>query len=232
MIDLHCHILPGVDDGPATLDEALDMARLAVEDGISTVIATPHLDAICGLDIQSEVERFNAALQHYTIALTVLRGCECRYHAELLSHGYPLLPGGRYVLVEFSEPVIAQPCFDLLYEMMCEQVVPIIAHPERNLHFQRHARVLEELVGDGCKLQVTAGSLLGEFGQEPRLFARYLLRKGWVSFLASDAHSNRFRLPQLSQAVRCAERLIGTERAHKLVRDNPRAVIDGRILAT
>ena len=207
------------------------MARLAVADGIEEIIATPHLYLEqADFDLATAVETMNLTLREHNIPLIVHPGFECHYTSALLLQGEGVLAGGRYSLVEFPTTITTIACFDVIYELLSAGVIPVIAHPERNLFFQHHPQALFELLDDGALVQITAGSLSGTFGGDSEAFAVYLLKRRRVAFIASDAHSARERTPQLTAAVRAAARIIGMGDACRLVVDNPRALLEGREL--
>ncbi|HJZ93147.1 MAG TPA: CpsB/CapC family capsule biosynthesis tyrosine phosphatase [Gemmataceae bacterium] len=200
MLDLHCHILPGVDDGPVSSDEALAVARLCVADGITHVIATPHCHRHIHLlraDILPHVERFRADLAAVQIPLTVLPGSEIQvtdsaeYRREFEAGLYCHL-GDRpdFTLLEFSwDPALYPPDAGGLVAWACDRgTVPIIAHPERYKVFQEDPERLGALAGAGAWFQVTVDSLLGDHGSKPRSFGEEIIRAYPEVVLATDAH--------------------------------------------
>ena len=239
MIDLHCHILPGMDDGPETMREAIQMARAAVDDGIYTLVATPHINT-ASLDL-TDLFAFSTKMQK---ALD-----ELRYQCTVLDIPLILMAGGEvntgmgmdyirpfainsesYVLVEFPHSFLPGDAAETIFNCVMAGFTPIIAHPERNQSVLERPDRLGDLIRAGALLQITGGSLLGNFSGHPKACAEHLLKMGLVSFLASDAHSSSHRRPVLSSAVRAAARFIGAEPARDLVWANPRAVISGRSL--
>lgn len=233
MIDIHCHILPGVDhDGPVCQLESLEMARLAVEDGIHTVVATPHLRD-CGQStakIHEQVDMLNQSFRTEGIALNVLPGAEVRATLDMdVLSDYTLNDNG-YVLLEFSRWMTVQGMAETVYDCCRAGLRPIIAHAERLPDIQRSPNMVAELNQSGALLQITAESLTGQLGIEARICARYLLRRGFVHFLATDAHSKKRRCPVLSEGVKVATDIIGETAAWRLVMQNPAAVIQGRTL--
>ena len=229
MIDLHCHILPCVDDGAKDIAEALKMAQSAVADGVTKIVATPH-SAACeegSFSLCAKVANFNTLLRQHGLDLHVYPSYECHHSCELLLGGKGLFPGGRYSLVELPSRLTDGSACEILFEILATGVTPVLAHPERNHTFRHDHRTLFELVDHGVLLQLTAGSLLGEFGADVKAFSRFLLKEGKISFLASDGHSATFRPPVLSKAVKAAAKIIGKEHALRLVHDNPQAVLAG-----
>lgn len=236
MIDLHCHILPGLDDGPESLDESLAMCRAAVADGVRCIVATPHYKpgsyAFAVSAIRKAADELAAAVQNIGLDLTILPGAEVTVSPEMSTQ---LRPGGEltlnhrcYFLAEFSPLSVPAGWDDFLAGFIDKGLVPIIAHPERNAWFMQHPDALAAAVYRGIKLQITAMSLGGGFGAAARDMSIALLRQNLVHVLASDAHSAAFRPPKLSDGLRLAADLLGRERAEALVNDNPKAVIEGR----
>jgi protein-tyrosine phosphatase len=227
MIDIHCHILPDIDDGPKDEHEALAMARAAVADGITTIIATPHIQEprLRPELIASRTEALNHLLQLRQVPLTVVAGCEVSSHTDADQWSQYGLYNSRYVLVEFPHSHLPSYTGSLLQSVLDHGLLPIIAHPERNPGVLRNPGLLEPLVRLGVKVQLTADSLLGTFGPAIQQCSAYLLRRKLVHFLASDAHSASYRLPVLSKGVRAAAKLIGPKAAEMLVSAHPQAVL-------
>ena len=231
MIDLHSHILPGVDDGPAALEGALEMARAAVADGIELVAATPHVreDYPTSADLmEHRLEDVRAAVDAAGVALELRRGGELalgaldRDEAELRRFGL----GGNpdYLLVE--TPYFGWP-LDLgqrLFELHTRGVTPVLAHPERNGEVQANADLLRPLVEAGTLVQLTAASVDGRIGRRARATAFELLERGWAHLLGSDAHTPAIREIGLSAAV---DELDDDRLGRWLTVEMPRAIVDG-----
>ncbi|MBM3297515.1 MAG: hypothetical protein FJY83_07930 [Candidatus Aminicenantes bacterium] len=240
MIDLHCHILPGLDDGAQSLAEAVAMARAAEEDGIRTVVGTPHLfRGGIGLEDLEEIarirEELGRALKREGIRVEVLTGAEVRFSHNLLEeirkHRKRLvLHTSSYLFVEFPFDYVFPGVKDVFFELMSEGLVPIIAHPERNSVFMSRPAQLYELVEMGCFGQANAGSFTGLYGQAVHDAALKMLGWGLIHILASDAHNPVSRPPRLTPALRAVEPLLGPERTRALVEDNPRAVLEDKAL--
>lgn len=241
MIDLHVHILPGLDDGAKSIEEALAMAQGACDDGISAVVATPHM--ITGLYpntremILSAVEHLRGLLQDNEIPLKIFPGAEYRLEPELperLAGGelLTLNDTGRYLLIELPADLIPSCTGRVIYELLLQGAVPIIVHPERNAGFVKEPFLLGDLISRGALAQVTADSLTGRFGSRAAATARVLLEHGCAHFIASDAHSPRSRAPALRAAVREASRLIGENKAQELVIKNPHHTLKGESIPT
>jgi protein-tyrosine phosphatase len=232
VIDIHHHCLPGVDDGPRNLEEAVDLCRLAAADGIETIIATPHVLRGRWQNTSRELlEEKLAELQAAVGAtLRLVLGSEYFFAHDMndsLQKGTIVpLAGSRYVLVEFAShavpPLVEQP----LYQARLGGWTPIIAHPERNLVFQSKPELLASLVANGSKTQVTASSLLGEFGPQARDCAAEWIEREMVHFVASDAHNRAKRPPQMSEAATVVREIAGNDVADALTRHNPAAVLE------
>jgi len=234
MIDLHSHILPGVDDGAQSLDEAVTMARMAAADGIEQIVSTPH-DVGWNLAWQHPsvgIQALQEELDRRAIKLRVLPGLEVRIDLDTPARareGQVLtLNRSRYLLVElpFSHypPYVEQ----ILFELQVSGFVPVLAHPERHSTVMRDPSLLFHLVQRGILVQVTAASIVGQFGSDIRDFTRLLLRRRLAHIIASDAHSARLRPPTLSAAVRVAARWIGVEEATAMATTVPLAIVDDR----
>lgn len=234
MYDLHCHILPGVDDGPESLEEALAMARLAVHGGTQVVVATPHGFELGKLkhkeEVLLQVAQLQRRLEEEEIPLRVVPGVENYLTPDLpqqLADGRAFtLDDTRYCLIEF--PLFQRSPFteQVLFDLQVRGLTPIIAHPERYLAFQQDQSLLERLVQRGMLAQLTAGSLLGTFGEKVRKTARALLERRLVHVIASDAHSPRPpRTPLLEPGLEVASKLVGPERAWAMVTTLPAAVL-------
>lgn len=237
MIDTHCHILPGIDDGPRDLAEALEMARIAVADGIQTIVATPHLD--CERDalspdfLRDQVARFNAALTEAQIPLTVLPGAEIRIGADLLERAkagslMTLADRGTHLLLEL--PFNSYPSYvpQLFFGLQLLGLAPILAHPERTALFRTHPEVIQGLVDRGALIQVNADSLTRWRDRTVRALAFDLLKHGAVHLLASDAHDTRHRPPQLSRARRALRRHGGDEVFARLTQTTPSRLLSAQ----
>jgi protein-tyrosine phosphatase len=236
MIDLHCHMLPGVDDGPSSMDESLALAKMAVESGITHSILTPHIHPGRwdneALSIRASVETFKKALSDYSIALKIGMSGEMRVGIESLqmvaNHQIPFLGkwGDNYVvLLEMPHSHIPTGMLQMIQWLMQRNIRPLIAHPERNKDVLRRLDKIQPLVDAGCLFQVTSGSIAGRFGSTARDRACQLLEMGVVTVLATDAHNLKRRPPRLNEGRDAAALLVGEELAHRLVVDNPWKIV-------
>jgi protein-tyrosine phosphatase len=238
MVDLHCHLLPGIDDGPATLADAIRLARHAVASGIEKSVVTPHIlpnrydNTLAG--IREAAAQFRAELADRDIPLTIGYAAEVRIGPEIMSLvDEELLPtlgsadGYRIVLLEFPDSHILPGSDKLAAWLLGHKIRPLIAHPERNKEVMRDIAAIGPFVQMGCWLQVTAGSVCGVFGPRCRERARQLLERGWVTVLASDAHNMPARMPELEPGRAAAEEIVGEAESWRLVRERPAAITAG-----
>jgi protein-tyrosine phosphatase len=236
MIDIHCHILPGLDDGAGDLAETLEMCRIALEAGITGIFATPHLfNGMFNTDRDSIETVYNEvakALDDAGIPLNLYLGSDVHLVPDIVDRlkrqeGLTLNQG-RYFLLEPPARVLPPKLSDTVFDLCSGGFVPIITHPERNEGFLQNEGRLLELLSQGALCQITAMSVTGEFGKACERFCRSLIEARAVHFIASDAHSGGWRRPGMAAAVEAAEGLIGQDEARKLVLDNPRAVLENR----
>ncbi|MEN3352801.1 MAG: protein-tyrosine phosphatase [Betaproteobacteria bacterium] len=239
MIDLHCHLLPAIDDGPATMDEALAMALAAHDAGIQKAILTPHLHL--GRyennlnSIGAAAHAFSAELKRREIPLEISYAAEvriCPELTELVENGAaPFvgeLEGKKILLLEFPHSHIPTGSDKMVAWLLMHDVRPMIAHPERNKDVIRKFDKILPFVEMGCLLQVTAGSLAGRFGLPALQCAQALLERGLVQVLASDAHNLDVRRPELEMGRIAAERIIGVTASWALVCDTPHIISRSR----
>lgn len=229
MIDIHCHILPGIDDGAKTMDEAVAMATLAAADGILTIVATPHVNNTLHPpeEIALLVQELNTELRQRKIAVNIVAGADVSSLIPAQHAAGYAINGSRYMLLEFPHTHLPKTARDTLFQLNTHGITPIITHPERNPSIASDPGLLLDLLTSNALVQVTADSLTGEFGDQARQCAEYLLKKNAVHFIASDAHSTTSRRPQLSHGLKAAAKIIGDIAAERLVMTNPLAVVSG-----
>ncbi len=236
LVDIHAHILPGLDDGPKGLAEALLMCRLCAAQGVRTVVATPHL---CDprFDVKAEavrraVRELSNACRERGIDLEILPGGEVRLTPELLEaldtgRALTLADAGRHLLLELPLQVVPR-IGGLIFDLAMRGISPVLTHPECNFEAGRKPGRLAELVERGCLVQVSAASLLGEFGPLAKRAARAFLEAGFVHVVASDAHSVcGSRSPALAQAAELVVSILGEDGARELVCTNPGKIARG-----
>jgi len=238
MIDLHSHILPGIDDGPRTWQDAMALCRRIAEEGITTSVATPHLIDGVYDNILSRVaplvQRLEQHLCTENIPLTVLVGAEVDFsshHVTTASRQLPTLGGGSAVLLEMPVAIVPPAILETIFNLRSRRLVPVIAHPERNELLQDQPGMAVRWVEAGALLQIDGDSLLGAWGRRAKRCAETLLLGGLVHAMATDAHSVEKRPPRMRKAVEHATTLVGTE-ALKLVTEGPRLILAGETPAT
>jgi protein-tyrosine phosphatase len=236
VIDIHSHILPELDDGARSLDEAVEMAGIAAEDGIEFMVATPHM--FNGLSPNPEpteiLDRVGTLNEAIKSGLKILPGNEVHVSHEIVEQArdnrVTKINQGNYMLVEFPQLTVPIGADELFYKLLLHGVRPILVHPERNAQIQASPGIVARFIERGVYIQVTAMSVTGEFGAAAKTTADALLQHNCVHFLATDTHRARRRQPILSRGRDAAAELIGPDRARELVLDNPRAVINGEAL--
>jgi protein-tyrosine phosphatase len=238
MVDIHSHLLPGLDDGPRTLAESLRMCELYLCDGVAAVIATPHMNAplftVSSQAVRRGVEELRAECRQRGLNLEILPGADVRPEpglVEIVERGevLTLADTGRYLLLEL--PLETAPRIEgLVFDLLVRGVTPVLSHPERNVELWRKTSRLAELVDQGCLVQVTAGSLFNGFGPWARQAAERFLRDGLVHVVATDAHSAHGRQLQLGRAAGYVAALMGKEKARELLETNPRRILRGELL--
>ena len=236
MIDLHCHFLPGIDDGPQTMAQALDLARAAVADGITHSVLTSHVHPERYANQRSSLElavaQFSAELAQGGIALHVRLGAEARLCPELMelvAEGQvPFLGqvGGFHILLlEFPHQMIPLGSLPFVKSLLRQKIRPLIAHPERNKTVMENADKVREFTDVGCWLQLTAGSLVGRCGPQAQQTAYALIDAGHPCLAATDAHHLPSRPPWLNEARAALAQRYGEPVAHSMVRGKPAQII-------
>ena len=238
MTDIHAHILPGLDDGARDMETALAMAEMAAESGVRTIIATPHSNLpgnppnFWDEALQRTFSVFRRALQNAEIPIGILPGMEIfgtPETPELLRTGKLIpLAGSRCPLIEFPFRDYGRQATEILAGAAALGYRPIVAHPERYRYVQQSPELLNSWIELGCLLQINKGSLLGRFGPAEEVTALELLDRGFVSFVASDAHSAVVRTPWMADVRALIADEYSEELARQLLEDNPRALLEGR----
>jgi len=235
MVDVHCHILSGMDDGARSFEQSMAMAEMAIADGITHVVATPHANSEYRFDfaaVQRAAKRLQEAVGD---KLKIATGSDFHLSPENIA---ALKKSARafcidqkdYLLVEFNDFAIPPTMDQALYEIQLAGLRPIITHPERNPILRSQAKRLEQWVRNGCFGQVTGGSLMGAFGSNAQQTAHTWIARGLVHFVASDAHNTTTRPQQLRAAYDTVKRAFGRAKAEALFVENPLAAFEGRNL--
>jgi len=235
MIDIHSHILPGIDDGARSLDESLSMLRMAIDGGVTTQVLTPHIHTgrfdNTKQDIEECFEVFSEQVDAANLPIKLLLGAELRIGPEIMAlvaaDGIPCLGevgGKKTFLLEFPRNEIPFGSDNLVRWLLSKDYLPIIVHPERNSTFLHHRDKLQVFIDLGCPLQITASSLTGKFGADVKQMAEKLLIAGEVSVIASDCHNLKARSPDLLMGYQHAKSIVGHQAALNLVNGNPQKV--------
>ncbi len=238
MIDLHCHLLPAVDDGSASLEEALSMVRAAVEDGTKHLVLTPHVQPgryeNTRASLAPHFEAFSAAVADEGIPVGLSIAGEVRLGAEVLqlaaSDNLPFLgrwQGQNVMLLELPHSHIPPGSDKLVKWLLDRNILPMIAHPERNKAVMDDLSKLHPFVEMGCLFQLTAMSVTADFGDSAHQRAHQILENNWATVIASDGHNLKHRPPFLSKAFRLVEAVYGSTEAQTLFTLNPAKIVDG-----
>jgi len=238
LIDIHNHIIPQFDVGSTSWEESLEMLRQSAEDGITDVIATPHIldenDFNRDKELLSKFTELQTRAKKAGIHVQLHLGCEVYAHPDMqLEKSFATLNNnGKYFLVEF--PMNTVPVFipETFFNFALDGKIPIIAHPERNLNIIKDPQQAYDFVQRGALLQINAGSLHGIFGQSAKKIAELMMNANLVHFIASDAHSSNTRNPKLRATYELVIQKWGQEKATKIFFENPQKVLEGKKIVT
>ncbi len=241
MIDLHCHLLPGIDDGPNTMGEAVELCKIAVDDGIALSIVTPHIHPGRWQNSRKSIERECAKLQQVLIEKDIplhlgfagevrLTDCIMEQVANNEIPYYGQVDGYHIMLLEFPHGHIIPGSEKLVQWLLNKRIRPLIAHPERNKQVMGDSARLLPFIELGCLLQLTAGSITGGFGNKAQAIAEQLLQDNVVAVVASDGHNAKARPPALKQAFNHIAQHYGKERAERLMMETPAAIVWSQVM--
>lgn len=234
LTDIHCHILPMVDDGPESVEEALEILQEAYEQGVRVMIVTPHFRPEM---FEPSMKRVMYSYQHLRdaareIGIKLRLGCECYRHEELLQKiiekRRPSMAGSRYVLLEFSGHDLYSTIRNYIYEFTSHGYYPIIAHAERYVACQRieHIRELRQM---GALIQVNAASVLGEDGWQIKMHCQKLMKEDLIDFIASDTHNTSNRKMNLKKCASYVKRKMGKKYAEQIFKENPSKIWKNKV---
>lgn len=234
MIDLHTHILPGIDDGSKNLEMSLEMARMAVEDGTTILACTPHIYPGLYMNtqagIKAECAKLQKALDVFHIPLKLVVGADAHLVPELLdglkTGRVPTLNDGRYFLLEPSHHVPPPNFEESVFQFSANGYVPVLTHPERLVWIEQHYPTFVRLAQRGVWMQLTAGAILGKFGKRARYWSERMLDEGLVHLVASDAHTVSMRSPKMAEARERLVTLVGQAETQRLLQERPQAILD------
>lgn len=236
MIDLHCHILPGVDDGSSSLEESLEMARMMASEGVRIVACTPHIMPGVynndGWTIRDRIAQLQQALDEAGVVIHLVAGADVHIAPDLVDglHSGALLSlhDTRFVLIEPPHHLLPPRLKETFFDLMRAGYVPILTHPERLSWIDRRYDLMKRLVDNGVLMQITAGALLGDFGKKPQYWAERMLNEGMCHIMATDAHDVKRRPPKLRAGFDRAATLVGEDEAVNLVLRRPYGILENR----
>jgi protein-tyrosine phosphatase len=235
MIDIHSHILPSVDDGAKSWEMAVEMCHMAAADGITHMVATPHSNDEFRYDRKKHEATLSQLRDKLNGTLELSLGCDFHMSFDniVAVRKDPkefCIGSTNYLLVEFSDFGVSREVLKTLEEFLDFGLIPIVTHPERNAILQAKPEIVVDMAAMGCVIQVTANSLTGFWGGGPRKISEWLLKKGALHVLASDAHDPTRRTPVLSKGKAAVVAIAGEDIANRLVSENPEAIIRGESL--
>ena len=232
IIDVHCHIVPEVDDGAKTLEESKQMLQIAYDEGIRTIIATPHFRSRmfeCSMEKRkSQYEKLKEVAKNIGEGMTIIFGCECYADSGLIERletgECGTIGNTSYVLTEFSERRDFAYVRHMVYELICNGYEPIVAHVERYEYLKREH--IEELISLGAKMQINAESIIGKEGRKVKKFCKMMMKEGFLSFIGTDAHGSKDRPPEIASCAAYIEKKMGRDYAKRILVDNPLEIIE------
>ena len=238
MFDMHSHILWGMDDGAKSIEDSVAMGSIAYNEGIHTIVATPHfrhIEDLCTFlsDMDEKIKLLKPSLQVLNVDIDIVRGAEVYIDMDIIDSGYLDrlgLGGSRYILVELPSMEVPHFAEYFMYELQLKGFIPVIAHPERNSAIIRDPNILYNFVDAGCLSQVTSSSLTGVFGSKVRECARILLTHDMVHMLGTDAHSVGGRGPYMKASRKQLISLVGEKKAQDILYNIPQLILNDELM--
>jgi protein-tyrosine phosphatase len=232
MVDIHCHILPGIDDGSKSWEMTAEMCHMAAQDGITHIVATPHSNDTWAYSRERFTEMLGPLHDAGDGKLSFSLGCDFHFSYDNIQDALAnprryTIGDTQYLLIEFSDYGIPPSVQEDVFSLRSNGMIPIITHPERNQPLLNRPEMVLELVEHGCLVQITANSVTGTWGGKSKKMAEWLLHRGAVHVIASDAHNLDRRPPIMSKARDLVAEIVGAEAAEALVTGNPAAIVDG-----
>lgn len=234
LCDLHCHIIPGVDDGAKDLDEALTLLKMQYDEGVRNIIVTPHyrigmFEEPMKKVLQNYLKIKSAAKEIGRDGISLYLGCEVYMSREVLDvlkrNDRPTMAGTRYVLTEYSSSSSLKEIRDYVYLMISSGYIPIIAHVERYREIREDTEGISQLKNLGAKIQVNAGSIIGRSGWRVKRACKRLMCEDLIDFVASDCHDIKHRVPNLGKCALYIEKKMGSEYVKRILIENPAKII-------
>lgn len=240
MIDIHHHLLPGLDDGSPDLETSVEMAKIAAADGISHIVCTPHSNSRFQFKpavVDGKIAELRQRLEHEGVSLKLGRGCDFHLTYENIQHAKRdparfSINGLGFLLIEIPDYGLPQGLTDTFYQLQIAGLTPILTHPERNPTLQGDTERMGHWLRGGVLVQVTAGSVLGHMGRPAQKMAHRLLDRRWAHFIATDAHNTTSRPPRMHEAFDLIAAKYSPDYAHLLCISNPLHAFEGKPLNT
>lgn len=235
MVDIHSHIVFGVDDGAQTIEDSVAMLEMAAAGGTTDIVATPHSDLQFNYDSDLVIRRIAEIQSRMGDKIRIHKGCDFHLFYDNIENCKAdkskfTINGQRYLMVEFADTAIPKTIVSIFHEMVAHDITPVITHPERNRLLMGRVNEMVQWIRDGCLIQVTANSFTGRFGKSAQESAHKLMRRNMVHFIASDAHDTEWRPPDLREPYKLIANEYGEHIAEKLFTTHPRMTLTGKYI--
>lgn len=235
MVDIHSHVVYGVDDGAKTIEDSIAMLEMAAASGTTDIVATPHSDLKYQYDSDLVKERIAELQARVGDRIRIHKGCDFHLYYDNIENCRTdrarfTINGHRYLMVEFADHAIPKTIGHIFRDMLGNSITPVITHPERNSLLMGRVSDMVQWVRSGCLVQITAGSLTGRFGKSAEEACRRLMRQNMVHFVASDAHDTQWRSPDMRKPYRLVAEQYGEHTAERLFTTHPRMTLTGEYL--